>query len=300
MFRLIALAALATAFLAPPQHCHAQTTAVVEQRMPHISIVALGEAKKGREPVYLIPGLSSPRQVWDGIAPDLAKDRQVLLVQVNGFGGDDLGANGKPGMTDGIIADILADAAKRGTKKPAVIGHSYGGLIGMMLAARHPDRVGRLLVVDTLPFFGKLFDPAATPASIAPQAEQLRAMTVAGADRMKAMPTVTSDPGGIWSNTPEGRIKVANWTRQADQRAVAQALYEDIVTDIGPELPKVTAKPFTILYAAGMGEAQAKAVWEPAYAGTLARLVAVPDSYHFIMLDQPQRFAAEVKSFLAE
>lgn len=300
MFRLIALAAFATAFLAPPQHCHAQTAPVAEQRMQHISIVALGEAKPGREPLYLIPGLSSPRQVWDGIAPDLAKDRQVLLVQVNGFGGDDVGANAKPGMTDGIIADILADATKRGAKQPAVIGHSYGGLIGMMMAARHPDRVGRLLVVDTLPFFGKLFDPAATPASIAPRAEQLRAMTVAGADRMKAMPAVSSDPGGIWSNTPEGRIKVANWGLKADQRAVAQALYEDIVTDIGPELAKVRAKPFTILYAAGMGEAQAKAVWEPAYAGTPAKLVAVPDSYHFIMLDQPQRFAAEVKAFLAE
>ena len=300
MFRLIALAAMATAFLAPPQHCHAQTASPAEQRTQHISIVALGEAKPGREPLYLIPGLSSPRQVWDGIAPDLAKDRQVLLVQVNGFGGDDIGANDKPGMTDGIIADILADATRRGAKQPAVIGHSYGGLIGMMLAARHPDRVGRLLVVDTLPFFGRLFDPAATPVSIAPRAEQLRAMTVAGADRMKAMPVVTSDPGGIWSNTAEGRIKVANWGLKADQRAVAQALYEDIVTDIGPELGNVTAKPFTILYAAGMGEAQAKAVWEPAYAGTPAKLVAVPDSYHFIMLDQPQRSAAEVKAFLAE
>jgi pimeloyl-ACP methyl ester carboxylesterase len=301
MFRLIAFAAMATAFLAPPQHCHAQTAPVAaEQRMQHISIIALGDAKPGREPLYLIPGLSSPRQVWDGIAPDLAKDRQVLLVQVNGFGGDDLGANGKPGMTDGIIADLLADATTRGAKRPAVIGHSYGGLIGMMLAARHPDRVGRLLVVDTLPFFGRLFDPAATPASIAPRAEQFRAMTIAGADRMKAMPAVTSDPGGIWSNTAEGRIRVANWGLKADQRAVAQALYDDLITDIGPELGKVTAKPFTILYAAGVGEAQAKAVWEPAYAGTPAKLVAVPDSYHFIMLDQPQRFAAEVKAFLAE
>ncbi len=301
MLRLIALAALAAMPLIPTA-AQAQTVAApaAEHRMDHISIVALGEAKKGRDPVYLIPGLSSPRDVWDGIAPDLAKERQVLLVQVNGFGGDAIGQNGKPGMTDGIIADILADAAKRGAKQPAVIGHSYGGLIGMMLAARHPDRVGRLLVVDTLPFFGRLFDPAATPASIAPRAEQLRTMTVAGAERMKAMPTVTSDPGGIWSNTPEGRIKVANWGLKADQRAVAQALYEDIVTDIGPELAKVTAKSFTILYAAGIGEARAKAMWEPAYAGTPAKLVAIPDSYHFIMLDQPQRFAAEVKAFLAE
>lgn len=303
MIRPLILAALLAFSCNASTQCRAAgaiPAATAEQRMRHISIVALGEAKPGREPLYLIPGLSSPREVWDGIAPDLAKDRQVLLVQVNGFGGDDIGENAKPGMTDGIIADILADAAKRGAKRPAVIGHSYGGLIGMMLAARHPERIGRLLVVDTLPFFGKLFDPAATPASIAPRAEQMRVMTMAGAGRMKAIPEITSDPGGIWSNTAAGRIKVANWTRQADQRAVAQALYEDIVTDIGPELGKVTAKPFTILYAAGMGEAQAKAIWEPAYTGTPAKLVAMPDSYHFIMLDQPERFAAEVKRFLAD
>ncbi|QDX26523.1 alpha/beta hydrolase [Sphingomonas suaedae] len=305
MNKLTLFAALAAACLTAPaalaaSKAEATASATAEKRTPHISIVVLGEPRKDRDPVYLIPGLSSPRAVWDGIAPDLAKDRQVLLVQVNGFGGDAVGENGKPGMTDGIIADILADAAARGATQPAMIGHSYGGLIGMMLAARHPDRVGRLMVVDTLPFFGRLFDPSATPASIAPRAEQMRAMTIAGAERMKAMAPITSDPGGIWSNTAQGRIKVANWTRQADQAAVAQALYEDIVTDIGPELAKVTAKPFTILYAAGVGEAQAKAIWDPAYAGTPAELVAVPDSYHFIMLDQPQRFATEVKAFLAE
>lgn len=300
MFRLIALMALAALPLATPAS-HAQTAAA-EQRMPHISIVALGEARKGREPVYLIPGLSSPRQVWDGIAPDLAKDRQVLLVQVNGFGGDDIGDNGKPGMTDGIIADILADATKRGAKKPAVIGHSYGGLIGMMMAARHPDRIGRLLVVDTLPFFSKLLDPAATPESIRPRAEQMRAMLAGNYERAKAAAAtpVTRDPGGNLSILPDGRIQVSNWAIRADLRAVAQAMYEDMVTDIGPELDKVTARPFTILYAAGVGEAQARAVWEPAYAGTPAKLVAIPDSYHFIMLDQPQRFAAEVKAFLAD
>ncbi|PKP93253.1 MAG: alpha/beta hydrolase [Alphaproteobacteria bacterium HGW-Alphaproteobacteria-16] len=284
-----AIALMACLFSSP-------VTAGTEKRMAHISIVEMGSG----EPVYLIPGLSSPRAVWDGIAPELAKTRKVLLVQVNGFGGDEPGDNAKAGLTDGIIADILADAKARGAARPAVIGHSYGGLIGMMLAARHPDRVGRLMVVDTLPFFGRLFDPAATPASIEPRAAQMRDMTIAGADRMKAMPPVTSDPGGIWSNTPEGRIKVANWGLKADQRVVAQALYEDIVTDVGPELGKVTARPFTILYAAGIGEAQAKAVWEPAYAGTPAKLVAVPDSYHFIMLDQPARFAAEVKAFLTE
>jgi pimeloyl-ACP methyl ester carboxylesterase len=298
MHRLILhVAAIAACLIAPGESAFArQAPPAAETRSAHISIVEMGSGP----PVYLIPGLSSPRAVWDGIASELAKTHKVLLVQVNGFGGDDPGANLQPGVTDGVIAGILADAKARGGAKPAVIGHSYGGLIAMMLAARHPDRVGRLMVVDALPFIGKIFDPAATPASIEPRAAQMRTMMAASHERTRSAPAVTADPGGIWSNNAEGRIRVANWSAKADMRVAAQAMYEDMVTDIGPELAKATARPFTVLYAAGAGEARAKAIWEPAFAGTSAKLVAIPDSYHFIMLDQPARFAAEVKAFLAD
>lgn len=298
MHRLILhAAAIAACLFASVQSAPGrQAQSAGETRTAHISIVEMGSG----DPVYLIPGLASPRAVWDGIAPELAKTHKVLLVQVNGFGGDDPGANLNPGVTDGVIADILADAKARAANEPAVIGHSYGGLIAMMMAARHPDRVGRLMVVDALPFIGRIFDPASTPASIEPRAAQMRAMMAASYERARTAPTVTTDPGGIWSNNPAGRIRVANWSGKADARVAAQAMYEDMVTDIGPELGKVTARPFTILYAAGVGEARAKALWEPPFAGTAAKLIAVPDSYHFIMLDQPARFAAEVKAFLAD
>ena len=63
----------------------APASAEAEVRLPHISIV-----KRGHGPaVVLLPGLASPRGVWDGVAPDLARDHTVYLVQVNGFGGDD-------------------------------------------------------------------------------------------------------------------------------------------------------------------------------------------------------------------
>jgi pimeloyl-ACP methyl ester carboxylesterase len=35
--------------------------------------------------------------------------------------------------------------------RPVVIGHSLGGFLGMKLAADHPEQVGRLVIVDTLP-----------------------------------------------------------------------------------------------------------------------------------------------------
>ncbi|MEN2749153.1 hypothetical protein [Sphingomonas sp. T9W2] len=72
-------------------------------QITHISIRTIGRGA----PVILIPGLSSPRAVWDDIAPELAKGHSVLLVQVNGFGGDDPRANLAPGLLDGIVRTFM-------------------------------------------------------------------------------------------------------------------------------------------------------------------------------------------------
>jgi pimeloyl-ACP methyl ester carboxylesterase len=70
------LAALAASTLDWSGSAHAAQTA--EQRLPHTSIVSEGSGPS----VVLIPGLSSPRAVWDGVAPELARSHRVILVQV--------------------------------------------------------------------------------------------------------------------------------------------------------------------------------------------------------------------------
>ncbi|HEX8554952.1 MAG TPA: alpha/beta hydrolase [Sphingomonas sp.] len=285
---LLAHAAIATPALAQTTPAASAASAIVQ--MDHISIETVGKG----DPVVLIPGLSIGREGWRDTATRLARTHRVLMVQVNGFGGSAAGANVRPGLLDGIVADLHRAIATEKTP-PAVIGHSMGGLVGMMLAARHPDQVGRLMVVDALPFIGTIMAaPGATPKSIAPQAAMMR-------DRVAASPpapVATADPGGIWSNTAAGRITVANWSRTADPRVVAQALYEDMTTDVTPLLPSIAARPFTVVYAAGAGPT-VEPIWTRAYAGSPATLQPVPGSYHFIMLDQPAAFAAAVDAFLA-
>lgn len=288
----------ATLLACSPTVAHAQAVvpdktqlAPVATQTSHLTIVStMGDGP----PVILIPGLSSPRAVWDGIMPEIAKTHRVYLVQVRGFAGDDPGENVKPGVLNGIVADLDGFITRNRLEKPAVIGHSMGGLAGMMLAARHPDKVGRLMVVDALPFIGTLFG-AENVAAIVPQAERLRTAAIAAP---RATAPVTTDPGGIWSNTVAGRIKVANWSLKADPRASGQAMYDAMTTDVRPELGKITAKPFTIVYATGAGP-QVEPIWKAAYAGSPATLVPVPDSWHFIMLDQPRRFADAVQAFLS-
>lgn len=277
------------AVLVMPAAGHAQPPA--ETRLSHISVQSIGEGV----PVVLIPGLASPRAVWDGVAPDLARRHRVLLVQVNGFAGDDRGANGNDEMLAGIVRDLSAWFRDNGIERPAIVGHSLGGLLGMMLAKDHPEQVGRLMVVDALPFFGMLMGPSSTVETVRPMAANMR-------DMMRNAPSGQSAPPNM-SNSPAGQAQIATWANAADRTAASQALYEDFVTDLRPDVAAIGRVPLTVVYAVPNAEMAEMAhnLYRTAYAAdTDARLVPVEDSFHFVMLDQPARFAAALEAFLAE
>lgn len=291
-YRLFALAAFACLV---PNVLHAQSApaaaaAQAETRLPHISVVSIGSG----DPVVLIPGLASPRAVWDGVAPALARNHRVLLVQVNGFGGDDPGANAGEGVLAGIVADLSRYLADNRIERPAIVGHSMGGLVGMMLARDHGEQVGRLMIVDSLPFFGVLMGPTATVDQLRPVAANMR-------DTIRAATGDQPAPANM-SNTPAGLARVAAWSNAANRAVVAQALYEDMTTDLRPDVATFGRVPVTVTYAvpnAAMAE-MVHGLYRAAYAADPdAHLVPVADSYHFIMLDQPQAFAAALEAFLA-
>lgn len=110
--------------------------------------------KRNRFHVLLIPGLSSHRDVWAGVAETLDDRYRLHLVQVNGFAGFAPGANASGPVSAPVVEDVARYIRDSGLARPAVIGHSMGGTIGMMLAVCHPESLGRLMVVDVTPFMG--------------------------------------------------------------------------------------------------------------------------------------------------
>ena len=234
------------------------------------------------------------------MAADLAKTHRVILVQVNGFGGDDAGANLKPGVLDGVVADLDAYIAKNKLTGAAVIGHSMGGLVGLMLAKAHPGDVGKLMIVDSLPWFGMLFGPTATVAAVEPQAKAMRDQMAAGYGK--------PDPAGAQAIAaklalkPDSQAQGRGWVAKADARVSAEAMYEDMVTDLRGDLAKI-ATPITMLYpsSAGLPAAMADPFYKGAYAAAPhVTYVRVDDSAHFIMLDQPEAFAKAVMGFVGD
>jgi pimeloyl-ACP methyl ester carboxylesterase len=293
IFALI-LAACAASTLSWSDARSAAPTAFAQQ-LPHISIETVGKG----DPVVLIPGLASPRTVWGPLVPRLAKGHRVILVQVNGFGGSEPGANLQPGALDGIVADLDAYLTSHKIGAAPVIGHSMGGLAGLKFALAHPQRVKRLMIVDALPFFGALMDEQATPDIVRPIAQMMQRKVAASfgepADRAAAEANVK----GL-SLKPENVATMADWSLAADPRVTGELLYEDMTTDVRPQLDAL-AVPTTLLYPfeTAAGEAKVLAFYKRQYAKVPAiTFTGVSESAHMVMLDQPARFAEKVEAFL--
>lgn len=263
--------------------------------------------------VILIPGLSSPRTVWDETVEALAGCYTIHSIQIRGFG-DKAQINADGPVLDPFItelADYIDDEIiDKGRPAPAIVGHSLGGLSALMIGARHSQVAGKIMVIDALPFIGTIFG-AADVAAIRPQAEAMAASIRGQYREAAAKPTLLdcNDPAvaakvrSIWSNTARGRCLVDNWGKLSDPRVTAQAMLDDMLADIRPELPKIVA-PVTLLYAQDdtvMPEAMARTLFEGQYAGTPKfRGVMIKGSYHFIMLDQPQQFRTALEAFLRD
>ena len=180
-----------------------------------------------------------------------------------------------------------------------MIGHSMGGLIGLMLAKAHPADVGRLMVVDSLPWFGMVFGPEATMAAAEPQAAAMRDRAAASYGQ-PANPAADQAMAARMAVLPESQAKVAGWMAKADARVTGEAMYEDVTTDLRPAMAGI-ATPITLVYpwSAVMPRERADPFYKAAYRDAPhVSFVPVADSGHFVMLDQPAAFAAAVDGFL--
>ena len=251
--------------------------------------------------VILIPGLSSSPHVWDLLTDELKGRYRVHRIHVQGFAGAPAKDNATGPVSAPVAEDIARYIREQGLEKPAVIGHSMGGTIGMMLAARHPDAVGKLMVVDMIPFMGAMFGgPNATPESLAPMGE----MIYQGMANSSREQWLAESSASITSmiNTESRRAGPIEDGANTDQKVAASAFRELVVTDLRPELANVTA-PTTVLYVKFNDPRMTPEITDGIYQASFATLPGatlkrIDDSAHFIMLDQPELFAAEVNAFL--
>ena len=250
-----------------------------------ISVVVRGSGPD----VVLIPGLGASRGIWTSTAAAVPGYR-YHFVQLAGFAGTPAGGNRAGPVAAAAAAEIARYIAERRLGRPAIVGHSMGGSIAMMIGARHPQTAGRIMVVDMLPSPARPFGLSATAAK--PLAKVIGdEMQRADRLRRELKPFVA-------------RFGNADWLEnRSDGGVVARSVEELLATDLTPELRRIRA-PLTVVYACSARFSyacgQVGRVFGRAYAtrpGT--RLVRIERSGHTIMWDQPAAFRAALRAFLA-
>jgi len=295
----LALAPIATTpALAAPAAAEASAPVVIDRGRFTVEVTGSGPD------VILIPGLISSRAVWDGLMPSL-KGYRVHRVQIAGFAGVPAGPNAEGAVVGPFVAALAAYIREAKLERPAVVGHSMGGFSGLLLAQQHPELVGRLMIVDAAPFIGALGNPAATLESTRPGAEAFKAAILGWSDEQFA--AAQPQNARFMMKSEKDRPSMVDWAVRSDRRVMAQVTWDVMTTDARPALPAM-ATPVTVLYAYDASMSTPARLVKPetldgiygqAYA-TLpgVRLVRVDGAYHFLMLDQPERFAREVAAFL--
>lgn len=261
------------------------------------SVVVEGEGPD----VILIPGLASGRDVWAEEAGRLRDHYRLHLVQLAGFAGEPIGVEVEGEVIAPAVAELHRYIEENGLGDPAVVGHSLGGLMTLMLARDHANDVGRIVVVDALPFYSVLMNPAATAETIAPIAASVRDGLIA----MTPEAFEAQQTAGVASlvRTAERRDEVLAWSLASDRSVLARAMYEDLTTDMRADVASIEGPLLAIYaYAPEMGpQAVVDGLYETAYAAAANGGVRrIDGGFHFIMLDQPEAFHEALSGFLAD
>lgn len=88
------------------------------------------------QPILLLHGNGEDHRIFDRLTEDLKKYRKVFAIDTRGHGRSE--AVDSFHYSD-IVEDVASFIRELNIKKPIVYGFSDGGIVGLMLASRHPD-----------------------------------------------------------------------------------------------------------------------------------------------------------------
>ena len=237
--------------------------------------------------VVLANSLGSTWEMWDANVAGLQEHFRVVRFDTRGHGRSPVPAG--PYDIDDLADDVVALLDRLGIERAHFVGLSLGGMTGLRLAARNPERIDHLVVLCT----GARLDPAEAWTN---RASTVRANgTAAIADVivrrwftpawLDAHPQVRKESEEMVGSTPaEGYA----------------ACCEAIATmDLGPDLPAITTPTLAI---AGADDPATPSWQLERIAKSVAhgKLVVVPESAHLASAERPAMITPAVIAYLLE
>jgi pimeloyl-ACP methyl ester carboxylesterase len=261
--------------------------------------ISFREAGQGQTLVFVHGYLANGR-LWDGVVERLS-DRYRCIVPDWPMGSHSVAMNPDADLSTPGLAAIVADfLAALDIDKATIVANDSGGAMSQVLATEHPERIDRLVLTNcdshenfppghlkALPLLAKL--PGGTMAIIGP-------MRFGAVRRASFRPfTKAPIPVEVISTWIEPSLHDRGIRRDLRKMTIGMnkrytlAAAEKLKSFPGPILIAWAPedRTFPISYAERLASESAD-----------ARIVQIPDSSTFVPLDQPQRLADEIASFV--
>lgn len=254
----------------PPEEAPTADLPVSRQtRVGDYTIHSLETGSEGKV-LLLLHGLAGSSRWWSRNIRDLSTDRRVVIPDLVGYGRSPL-AGRVPTMP--ATAELLArwlDAM--GLERVDIAGHSMGGQVAIHFAARHADRLERLVLVDA----------AGIPRPITPGNVARFALEIA--------------PLWRWGDPTFLRVIVGDaWT--AGPRTLLRSISHIVRDDVRPLLPAITA-PTLIIWGEHDNWVPLDHALEFRRSIPNSSLVVMRGAAHMPMVDRPEAFDRLVLRFL--
>lgn len=230
-------------------------------------------------PVLVLPGWGATIEAVYPIVTGLSPVATVYALDLPGFGETDPPPEQPWGVAE-YQAFVAAFMDAVGIGPTAIVGHSNGGRIAILMAATDPGRVERLILVDS--------------AGIRPKRTFRYYRRVAMAKVGKHAARLLGRPGERLRQALVGRAASADYLAAGEMRPTLVRL---VNTDLREHLPAI-AVPTLLIWGADDADT-------PVADGELmerlipdAGLVVFESAGHYSYLDQPARFATVARHFL--
>ena len=256
------------------------------------------------EPIVFIHGLLVNGDLWRKVVPELSKDYRCIVPDLP-LGAHEVPLAAHADRTPAGIARLIADfIVALDLRDVTLVGNDTGGALSQIVATRHPERLGALVLTSCdiyEDFLPPLFKPLQFLAKIP---GGLKAIAVPLQWRpLRRTPLAF---GWLMKRPVDPAIE-ADWIRRFLANADVRRDASEFVAAIDPAYTLRAAdelasfgKPVLLIWA------QEDKVFKIAHAERMAseipgaRLERVADSYSFVPVDQPKRTAELIRSFVRE
>ncbi len=235
--------------------------------------------------------------VWDRIA----KNRRVVMYDQRGVGKSSALAPGQSCTLPDQIEDLEAVRAQIGSERIDLLGHSWGGYLVMAYAARYPEHIQHLLIVDsaapkfsdTIFLFKDVFPEGVERQDAAEFANQM-------GDKSAAAKWLREYFAMLFYSPEKRDAALANMADAGENRTVNEAIERDLERfDLNPELAKYRFPALVITGRFDMNVAPVVA-YKIHKAIPGSQFVVFDRSGHVPFYEEPDKFQQTVESFLAK